>query len=50
MHTLYDRGRPIAMAERHQRCCMEMAFYPAHRQKQMRVESGCPNPTVQVLR
>lgn len=49
MHTLYYRGQPIAVAERWQRCCMEMAKYPARAQKVMRIAAGCPNPTVRVL-
>lgn len=50
MHTLFYRGQPIAVAERWQRCCMEMAKYPAHVQKHMRIESGRPHSFVEVLK
>lgn len=49
MHTLYYRGQPIAVAERWQRLCMEMAKYPARVQRVMHITPGCPNPTVRVL-
>lgn len=50
MHTLYYRGQPIAIAERWQRLCMEMAKYPARVQKNMRITSGRPHSFVEVLR
>ena len=49
MHTLYYRGQPIAVAERWQRCCMEMAKYPARAQKVMAITSGTPHSFVEVL-
>ena len=50
MHTLYYRGQPIAIAERWQRLCMEMAKYPARVQKNMRITSGRPHSFVEVLK
>lgn len=51
MHILYYRGQPIAVAERWQRLCMEMARYErAECQKHLRIKAGCPNKTVRVLK
>lgn len=50
MHILLWRGIQIAAAERWQRCCMEMAKYPARAQQNMRITSGTPHSFVEVLR
>ena len=50
MHTLYYRGQPIAIAERWQRCCMEMAKHPARVQKNMRITTGQAHGFVEVLK
>jgi outer membrane protein assembly factor BamD (BamD/ComL family) len=39
MHVLTDRGEPVAVAERFQRLCMEMADRPAEEQAEMRIKA-----------